>query len=469
MVHGEILKLMDPKILCRLFNKIYDSGTFPKEWLRSTFIALPKKNKAHDCGDHRLISLMSHALKAFLRILHGRIYKKCEEHSGNTQFGFKSAMGTREAMYCIQLLTQKCYDQHKDVYIVFIDYQKAFDSIKHEHMLEVLQQIGLDAKDLRIIQNLYWNQTAVLRINNSLVTQELEITNGVRQGCILSPLLFNVYTEMIFQKALDSQQKGIKINGFPINNIRYADDTAILANDLEDLQHILNKINTTGKEYGLIINTDNTKFMVISREQHNQAQIVIDDKLIERVNDFKYLGCNINDKLDSDVEIKIRTARARSTFIKFQRYLCRREVSLNIRLRMIKCYIWPIITYGAETWSLKLKSMNRIEAFEMWTLRRLLRIPWVDRVTNEEVLRRAGVERELLTTIKQRKTSYLGHILRGNKYDILRLILMGKIEGRRGPDRKQHSWLRDIRNWCGVRNVGEIFALAAEGKLRLIN
>ncbi|KAK9879106.1 hypothetical protein WA026_003946 [Henosepilachna vigintioctopunctata] len=112
--------------------------------------------------------------------------------------------------------------------------------------------------------------------------------------------------------------------------------------------------------------------------------------------------------------------------------------------------------------------MNRIEAFEMWTLRRLLKIPWVDRITNEEVLRRAGVERVLLKNIKQRKISYLGHILRGNKYEILRLILVGKIEGRRGPGRKRHSWLCDIKNWCGVKNVGDIFALATEGQLRII-
>ncbi|KAF2898512.1 hypothetical protein ILUMI_07664 [Ignelater luminosus] len=114
----------------------------------------------------------------------------------------------------------------KDVFVVFIDYQKVFDSIKHKPLLEILQQIGFDTKDTTIIQSLYWNQSAKLRMNNSMSTEELEITNGI---------------------ALHDQTRGIKINGIPINSIRYADDTAILAGNIEDLQTLLNNINTLGK------------------------------------------------------------------------------------------------------------------------------------------------------------------------------------------------------------------------------
>jgi len=123
-IHAEILKLVNVEQLCALFNKIYDTGDIPSDWLVSTFVAIPKKANATTCEDHRLISLMSHALKAFLRIIHGRIYRRCEENSGETQFGFKNGLGTRKALYCMQLLVQKCYDQRKDVFMCFINYQK---------------------------------------------------------------------------------------------------------------------------------------------------------------------------------------------------------------------------------------------------------------------------------------------------------------------------------------------------------
>ena len=86
-------------------------------------------------------------------------------------------------------------------------------------------------------------------------------------------------------------------------------------------------------------------------------------------------------------------------------------------------------------------------------------------MSNDQVLLRAGVERELLGIVKQRKTSYLGHILRGDRYSIPKLTIQGKIEGRRGPGRKQHSWLRNIRDWCGVPDAESIFRQAKNNTL----
>lgn len=154
-IHAEVLKLFNTKQLCDLFNNIYDTGDIPSNWLRSTFVAIPKKVNARTCEEHRLISLISHVLKAFFRIIHGRIYRKCEERSDGTQFGFKNGLGTREALFCMQLLVRKCYDQRKDVFMCFIDYQRAFDSIRHDLLLPMLWEIGLDDKDIRIIHRLY--------------------------------------------------------------------------------------------------------------------------------------------------------------------------------------------------------------------------------------------------------------------------------------------------------------------------
>jgi len=462
----ELLKLINDdniKILEKLFNNIYNTGIFPEDWLTSTFIALPKKANARKCNEHRLISLMSHTLKVFIKIIHNRLYSKCEQSMGKTQFGFKSALGTREALFAIQVLVQNCKDVQKDVFLGFIDYEKAFDRVQHNKLIQILENMDIDEKDIQCIKNLYWHQTAKVK-SEDITTADLQINRGVRQGCILSPLLFNIYSEKIFQESIAEENKGIKVNGKFINNIRYADDTTIIADSIEDLQHLMNKINLHSKEFGLNINSKKTKFMIISKNpaNHSSSSMFIDNDPIERVNKFKYLGCWLNESWTSEQEIKCRVEMARAAFVKYRKILTNRDININLRLRLTKCYVWSILLYGLESWTLKVTDMNKIEAFEMWTYRRILKISWTSRVTNSEVLNKLGKQRELLLTMKKRKVAYFGHVIRGQKYELLQLIVQGKIEGKRGVGRKQMSWLRNIRNWTNIRTIENLVHTAMD-------
>ena len=109
------------------------------------------------------------------------------------------------------------------------------------------------------------------------------------------------------------------------------------------------------------------------------------------------------------------------------------EMDWRIRLRLLKCYVWSVLLYGSETWTLDRKLKKRLDAAEMWFLRRMLRVPWTARMSNERVLERAGVERQLLRVLRTRQLRFLGHLLRGNGLE--REVLLGRIEGRRGRGR----------------------------------
>ncbi|XP_071581636.1 uncharacterized protein [Temnothorax nylanderi] len=213
---------------------------------------------------------------------------------------------------------------------------------------------------------------------------------------------------------------------------------------------------------GLKINTNKTKMMIFSRASHEGALLHLDGVRIERVASIEYLGCLITEDLDPDREVRRRIEIARGVFNKMRAFFCEDNLNLRLRRRMVKCYVWSVLLYGVEAWTLKASTLNRLETFEMWILRRMLRISWVDRVTNAEVWRRAGAQRELLITVKCRKIEYLGHVLRGEKYRLLQLILKGRIEGRRGIGRKWLSWLRNIRAWTGVRSAEELFRIAVD-------
>lgn len=162
---------------------------------------------------------------------------------------------------------------------------------------------------------------------------------------------------------------------------------------------------------------------------------------------------------ESEIEVKTRIEIARASFNK----MSNKDISLHLRSRMLQCYVWPVVIYGCEAWTLKEATIKKLDAFEMWCYRRMLRISWVHRVTNKEVLRRAKRSRELTLTIKK-KISYLGHVLRHERYRLLQVIMMGKVEGKRRAGRRRKSWLRNIREWTGVASVEQLMRLAKNKK-----
>ena len=250
--------------LTELYNDIYTTGLIPEELLLSVYTTLPKKPRATECSDFRTISLMPHTLKLFLKIIQERIGKKIDREVGHSQFGFRPGSGTREGIFAFNIIAQKHIEVDHDLFTCFIDYSKAFDRVHHVQLIKCLEKIGIDGKDIRIIANLYWHQKAVIRVDNDL-SPFTAIQRGVRQGCVLSPYLFNIYTEFIFREIDDMD--GIKVNGEDINNIRYADDTALIANSESKLQEIVDQVKYYSSQGGLDMNVKKTKVMRVSRKK----------------------------------------------------------------------------------------------------------------------------------------------------------------------------------------------------------
>ena len=162
---------------------------------------------------------------------------------------------------------------------------KAFDCVSHQKLAEILRTTGVDEGDLRIITQLYWNQTAEIRTDGG-TSDEVAVRKGVRQGCVLSPLLFNIYSEAVFREALESVEDGIKINGTLINNIRFADDTVVLAGNILHLQNMMDCIVEHSMQYGLHINVNKTKLVVFSKTP-GKTVLGINNKVVEQVSSIK--------------------------------------------------------------------------------------------------------------------------------------------------------------------------------------
>jgi len=172
--------------------------------------------------------------------------------------------------------------------------------------------------------------------------------------------------------------------------------------------------------------------MRISR-QPLPVKIMIDQKQLENVESFKYFGSILTNDGRCTCEIKCRIAMAKVAFIK-KRTLFTSTLDLELRKKLVKCYIWSVALYGAETWTFRAVDKKKLESFEMWCWRRMEKFSWTDHVRNEDVLLRVKKQRNILHEIHKRKANWIGHILRRNC--LLQRVIEGKIQGGDRSDRK---------------------------------
>jgi len=254
---------------------------------------------------------MSHVIKLILKIIMYRAQRKIRREIGKEQCGFMEDTGTRNAIFMIRMLAERAIEMQGDLYLCFIDYTKAFDRVQHEKLLQDLIDLDLDGKDLRFIRNLYWEQTACIRVENEL-SEYVDIKRGVRQGCVFSPDLFNLYGEKIFREI--DELEGVRVGGYNMNNLRFADNSTLVATSQQGLQDLLNNVNAESKRKGLEINRKQTVCMVISKKQSSYCRVLIANDQIQQVDKFNYLGRYITESGKCHIEIKRRIELARGTF-----------------------------------------------------------------------------------------------------------------------------------------------------------
>ena len=444
-IPAELLKALQGKgehHLIKLCKDMYNTGTWPEDFLHSNIVTLQKKPNAQRCEDHRTISLISHASKILLRVINNRLTARLEEYIGWDQFGFRKRMGTREAVAIMRTISERNIEHCQDVYICFVDYEKAFDRVDWTKLMKILKDLGADWRERRLIRALYMGQTATVRTVEG-PAGPCTIGRGVRQGCLLSPLLFNIFAETMMKEAMEGTEEGVKMGGHRIQAIRFADDQAMTANTKEGLQNIITKLNEVVEQYGMRINKTKTKVMKIGKGEFEQLQIKIDGTTLEQVHQFRYLGCLLTEDGRCEKEVRTRIAMAKDAFTKHQKLLTG-NTNRNLKKRLINTLVWSVLLYGSETWTLKKDDIKRLESCEMWIWRRMEKISWREHVRNEEVLRRVGEERSLRNTIWKRKARWIGHVMR-QKEGMLRTVIEGRAEGKRSRGRLRMSMLDDIK------------------------
>ena len=177
---------------------------------------------------------------------------------------------------------------------------------------------------------------------------------------------------------LEEIQAGIKIAGRNINNLRYADDTTLMAESEEELKSLLMKVKEESEKVGLKLNIQKTNIMASGAITSWQ----IDGETVETVADFVFLGFKITADGDCSHEIKRRLLLGRKVMTNLDIILKSRDITLPTKVCLVKAMVFPVVMYGCESWTVKKADCQRIDAFELWCWRRLLRVPWTARRSN---------------------------------------------------------------------------------------
>jgi hypothetical protein len=222
---------------------------------------------------------------------------------------------------------------------------------------------------------------------------------------------------------------------------------ALVAESRKELGNMLTRLSTTCRRFGMRINIGKTKVMTIGKnEDDDVANISLDGTEVEVVDSFKYLGSWITADGRCEKEVACRIGMAKKAWGD-KRKIFTGPLGIDFRKRLMKAYIWSIALYGSETWTIRKREEGRLEAFEMWLYRRMLKIKWTDKVTNREVLNRIGGEREILNTIDNRKKNWLGHALRRN--GLTKDVIEGSVEGKNRKGRRRIKMIDTLKQKVG--------------------
>ena len=291
------------------YKKIIDSGEKNKNWNKSKTTLTPKIKKP-TAKDLRPIALTNISYKIFM----GIIREKIEEHLENNgitnelQAGFTKNRRITDNLFILRYCIENSFKNKKELYVIAIDFKKAFDSVDRGKLIETMMKYKIDSKIVDIIASIYTGDSTDLYMNNEMQT-EIEITSGIRQGCNGSTVLFLLITYVIIEK-IQEENIGYKDEAFNIAALFFADDGLVLTQSINEAKRAIKILKEIGETCGLDINSQKSNIMIYNKKEIQQNKI----EDIEIVEEIKYLGVKITNKRNCFDEYKKDTIEKAKKF-----------------------------------------------------------------------------------------------------------------------------------------------------------
>ena len=451
-IPGEMLKTGCERLLEIIYGfiiKVWREEVLPSEWMKGVICPLHKKGCKMVCTNYRGISLLPTVYKVLSTVLHERLTPLAESQIGHYQAGFRKDKSTTDQIFCIRQIVQKSFELNVETHHLFIDFKAAYDTINREELWLILAELSIPNKLIRLIRATLNGVMCCVKVQSAL-SEFFECKRGLRQGDALSTTLFNMALEGVIRRSGISQ--GGSIYNKMVQLLGYADDIDIVGRNIRSVKDAYLRLEREANKIGLYVNEEKTKFMMI-RPSSRTLNLVgthfeIGEKKFEVVNEFTYLGVQINNQHDTAAEIKRRILSATRVFYSLKPQLSSKKLSRRTKITIYKTLIRPIVLYGSESWNTTGRDEELLRVFE----RRVLRTIYGPIRENEDFRQRYNqelynlyMEPSIAKIMKINRLRWAGHVVRRQPNDpIFKVWQSTFVDGRRGRGRPKNSWAEAI-------------------------
>ena len=424
-----------------LLKRIWEEEDVPLEWKEGHIVKIPKKGNLDMCNNYRGICLLATAGKVLNRIILERLRGVLDKELREEQAGFRQHRSCSDQIITLRIIIEQSIEWNSSLYVNFVDFEKAFDSIDRVSLWRILRHYGIPQKLINIIICQYKGSRCRV-IHGGGLTDPFDVKTGTRQGCMLSPFLFLLVIDWVTRQSLHGYRTGIHwISGKILEDLEYADDLALLSHSVDDMQEKTQCLETAAASVGLRINKDKTKIMKM-KTASSQA-VTLANGPVEEVEEFTYLGSIVSTTGGTEQDVEARLGKARSTFRSMDKLWKSKIIGRTTKVRIFNSNVKAILLYASESWTVTQRTIDRSQVFVNKCLRKIMGIHWPDKITNKDLWRETGQE-PVIEHLRRRKWNWIGHTLRKSDDCIAKQALQWTPQGRRSRGRPRNTWKRDL-------------------------
>lgn len=389
-----------------------------------------KKGDRNNPANYRAIVVGSNLGKLYSAVLNNRLVRFIEARNliPHNQIGYRKGFRTSDHIATLKTLIDKTFSEKRKLYCCFIDFKNAFPSVSRPLLFYKLLESGIGGNFLRSIQSMYDDVQLSIRIEGG-ISDSFEVKSGVKQGCTLSPNLFNIFTRDLPDSFIDCDP--VFINDNPISCLMYADDTILLSNSAAGLQRALNHLHAYCSKWSLSVNESKSQVMIFNaRGLTLGGEFKYGGRLLEVVSDYVYLGINFKPSGVFTSACYRLMDSARRAMFKIRSFCYGAPIS--VALSLFDCLVSPIITYGGEIWSPYLFKKLNTDNFksicdkfigETLAIKFYRSILGVNKTTSNDAVRGELGRHPLLLSSVQHSTKYLEDLIKNPRSELLKNIL----------------------------------------------
>ncbi|XP_073820509.1 uncharacterized protein [Musca autumnalis] len=450
-------------ILQPIVSEAWSTNNIPSKWKEGVIITIPKKGDLSSCGNWRGITLLNTIQKVLAFIILDRITPVLNPQLRREQNGFRPQRSCSDHINTLRIVVEQSVEFRSPLYLLFVDFERAFDNLNRDAIWDTLTEYGLPNKIIDIIRELYTNAECSVRFKQK-TSPNFTIRNGVRQGCVLSPLLFILVLDNVLRKTNSEIEDGIQWRPHEkLSDLDYADDICFMSHSIAGTRAKLEQLLQNAKTIGLKINMKKTKLMRLETQNTSPLIVMVDSTptVVDDVDSFCYLGSIITKDGGADTDVQSRINKARIAFHNMRKIWSSRNISRSTKLRLFNTSIKPILLYGCETWKVTKTINQALQVFINKCLRRICNIFWPTIISNADLLQLTSsepIERE----IKRRKWRWIGHTLRKDDTDLNKMAFEWNPQGTRRRGRPKMTWIRTIQaesknfgTWPEIRRIAQ--------------